>query len=107
MTRRTATPDEKEAMRRMRKIEVIAAVLFLLFIPFCILCHQVLPSLMPYLVVLYICVLAIPGCIQIKTRCPRCGERFYVFTPREFGDYLVRAEDLPPGNRCQNCGFHL
>ncbi|MFC1636254.1 hypothetical protein ACFL5Z_15595 [Planctomycetota bacterium] len=107
MARKTATADEREAMRRMRKFEIVVGILFLLFIPFCILCHRVFPSLMALLAVFYICAMAIPGYIQFQTKCPRCGDRFYAFTPKKFTDYLVREEDLPPFNHCQNCGLHL
>ena len=106
MARRTATPAEKEAMRRMRKFEIIVGVSFLLFMPLCILCHKLFPSLTTFFAVSYILIMAIPAYIQFQTKCPRCGDRFYAFTPKKFSDILVREEDLPPYNHCQNCGFY-
>ena len=107
MARKTATPDEREAMRKMRKFETIVGVPFLLFMPLCILCHKVFPSLTPFFAVFYICILAIPAYIQFQTKCPHCGDRFYAFTPKKFSDFLIREENLPPFGHCQNCGFHL
>jgi len=91
----------------MRKTEIVVGVLFLLFLPLCILCYKISPSFTTFFAVSYILVMAIPGYIQFQTKCPRCGDRFYAFTPKKFTDYLVREEDLPPFNHCQNCGFHL
>jgi len=94
-------------MRRMRTFEIVIGVFFLLFMPLCILCHKHFPSFMPFLAVSYVLVMAIPAYIQFQTKCPRCGDRFYAFTPKGFTDYLTREEDLPPFGHCQNCGFHL
>jgi len=107
MARKTATPDERAAMRRMRKFEIIVVVPFLLFMPLCILCHKIFPSFTTFFAVSYILVMAIPAYIQFQTKCPRCGDRFYAFTPKKLSDILIREEDLPPYNHCQNCGFHL
>ncbi|MHC4205052.1 MAG: hypothetical protein ACYSTT_10410 [Planctomycetota bacterium] len=107
MAQKTATPVEREAMRKMRKFDMVLGVLFLFFMPLCILCHKVFPSFMSFFAVFYICVIAVPGYIQFQTKCPRCGDKFYAFTPKKFNDYLNREEDLPPFGHCQNCGLHL